>query len=95
MAAKKSSKVKDLPRKSVSSKKASNIKGGATTLPKPAKRVGSRMLLVFTGGSTDRSRNQEYFQMTDKKNAPVRDLPEKKIPAGKADQIKGGRKITE
>jgi len=23
---------------------------------------------------------------------PVRDLPEKKIPAGKADQIKGGRK---
>ena len=29
MAAKKSSKVKDLPRKSVSSKKASNIKGGA------------------------------------------------------------------
>ena len=30
--------------------------------------------------------------MTDKKNAPVRDLPEKKIPAGKADQIKGGRK---
>lgn len=28
MAAKKSSKVKDLPRKSVSSKKASNIKGG-------------------------------------------------------------------
>jgi hypothetical protein len=31
MAAKKSSKVKDLPRKSVSSKKASNIKGGART----------------------------------------------------------------
>jgi hypothetical protein len=30
--------------------------------------------------------------MTDKKNAPVRDLPEKKLPAGKADQIKGGRK---
>ena len=30
MAAKKSSKVKDLPRKSVSSKKASNIKGGNT-----------------------------------------------------------------
>ncbi len=30
MAAKKSSKVKDLPRKSVSSKKASNVKGGAT-----------------------------------------------------------------
>jgi hypothetical protein len=30
MAAKKSSKVKDLPRKSVSSKKASNIKGGQT-----------------------------------------------------------------
>ena len=29
MAAKKSSKVKDLPRKSVSSKKASNVKGGA------------------------------------------------------------------
>ncbi len=28
MAAKKSSKVKDLPRKSVSTKKASNIKGG-------------------------------------------------------------------
>jgi hypothetical protein len=28
MAAKKSSKVKDLPRKSVSSKKASNVKGG-------------------------------------------------------------------
>ena len=34
MAAKKSSKVKDLPRKSVSSKKASNIKGGATQLPR-------------------------------------------------------------
>ncbi len=32
MAAKKSSKVKDLPRKSVSSKKASNIKGGAKGL---------------------------------------------------------------
>jgi len=31
--------------------------------------------------------------MTDKKNVPVRDLPEKKLPAGKADQIKGGRKI--
>ncbi len=28
MAAKKSSKVKDLPRKNVSSKKASNVKGG-------------------------------------------------------------------
>ena len=28
--------------------------------------------------------------MADKKSAPVRDLPEKKIPAGKADQIKGG-----
>ncbi len=28
MAAKKSSKVKDLPRKSVSSKKAANVKGG-------------------------------------------------------------------
>jgi hypothetical protein len=28
-----------------------------------------------------------------KKNAPVRDLPEKKIPAGKADQIKGGRRL--
>ena len=27
-----------------------------------------------------------------KKNAPVRDLPEKKIPASKADQIKGGRR---
>lgn len=33
MAAKKSSKVKDLPRKSVSSKKASNIKGGARQKP--------------------------------------------------------------
>ena len=32
------------------------------------------------------------FPMSDKKNAPVRDLPEKKLPAGKADQIKGGRK---
>jgi len=30
-----------------------------------------------------------------KKNAPVRDLPEKKLPAGKADQIKGGRKISD
>ena len=30
-----------------------------------------------------------------KKNAPVRDLPEKKLPAGKADQIKGGRKIND
>lgn len=28
-----------------------------------------------------------------KKTAPVRDLPEKKIPAGKADQIKGGLKV--
>ena len=36
MAAKKSSKVKDLPRKSVSSKKASNIKGGNTLQKKPA-----------------------------------------------------------
>ena len=30
-----------------------------------------------------------------RKNAPVRDLPEKKLPAGKADQIKGGRKISD
>ena len=30
--------------------------------------------------------------MSDKKNTPVRDLPDQKIPAGKADQIKGGRK---
>ena len=36
MAAKKSSKVKDLPRKSVSSKKAANIKGGVSLQkPKP------------------------------------------------------------
>ncbi|MBP2647869.1 MAG: hypothetical protein H6Q77_1493 [Gemmatimonadetes bacterium] len=35
MAAKKSSKVKDLPRKSVSTKKASNVKGGG--LQKPPK----------------------------------------------------------
>ena len=35
MAAKKSSKVKDLPRKSVSTKKASNIKGGNTVKPQP------------------------------------------------------------
>lgn len=34
MAAKKSSKVKDLPRKSVSSKKAANVKGGARQRPK-------------------------------------------------------------
>jgi len=34
MAAKKSSKVKDLPRKSISSKKAANVKGGVT-LEKP------------------------------------------------------------
>lgn len=27
-----------------------------------------------------------------KKTTPVRDLPEKKIPGGKADQIKGGRR---
>ncbi len=33
MAAKKSSTVKDLPRKSVSSKKASNIKGGNRAKP--------------------------------------------------------------
>ena len=33
MAAKKSSKVKDLPRKSVSSKKASNVKGGGRGKP--------------------------------------------------------------
>ena len=35
MAAKKSSSVKDLPRKSVSSKKASNIKGGNRAKPRP------------------------------------------------------------
>jgi hypothetical protein len=30
--------------------------------------------------------------MSDKKSAPVRDLPSTKVPASKADQIKGGRK---
>lgn len=37
MAAKKSSKVKDLPRKSISSKKASNVKGGALARKQPTK----------------------------------------------------------
>jgi hypothetical protein len=32
--------------------------------------------------------------MADKKSAPVRTLPEKQIPSGKADQIKGGRRQT-
>ena len=32
--------------------------------------------------------------MADKKTTPVKDLPTKKIPGGKADQIKGGwRKV--
>ena len=30
--------------------------------------------------------------MADKKSAPVRDLPRRRFPASKADQIKGGRK---
>ena len=35
MAAKKSPKVKDLPRKAIDSKKAANVKGGGTTTAKP------------------------------------------------------------
>jgi hypothetical protein len=30
-----------------------------------------------------------------KKTTPVRDLPEKKIPASKADQVKGGRRMND
>ena len=30
--------------------------------------------------------------MADKKTTPVKDLPTKKIPGGKADQVKGGRR---
>ena len=92
MAAKKSSKVKDLPRKSVSTTKASNVKGGRT--PDEAGSVSWSQCSSLAVQPIDHVL-QEYFKMTDKKNAPVRDLPEKKIPAGKADQIKGGRRINE
>lgn len=33
--------------------------------------------------------------MADSKSTPVRDLPSTKVPAGKADQIKGGRRTKE
>ena len=38
MAAKKSPKVKDLPRKAIDPKKAANVKGGATSLPRKPSR---------------------------------------------------------
>ena len=87
MAAKKSPKVKGPPRKAIDSKKAANVKGVEQSRP--------RSPSIKRNDWTDCQRgDRTYFpprggSMTSK-DKEVRDLPERKIPNTKADQVKGG-----